>query len=231
MTATTTPETRRVAQGGPHLGVLAVVCTVLFLAGLIISTALAGRTQLPPTAPADDILRYFATNHTAVRVGAFFGFGCAVPMVIYAATASARLHNLGVRAPGATIALAGGVLAAGLQAVHGLIAWVLSQPAVTGDPAVVRALNDLDFAVGGPGHVVFLGLLIAGMAVPALLVGLLPRWLAWAGLVLAAVAELSTFALLIDGAGVLLPVGRFLGYAWLITAGFLLPRARRSANR
>jgi hypothetical protein len=79
--------------------------------------------------------------------------------------------------------------------------------------------------------VVFLGPLIAGLAVPALIVGLLPRRLAWAGLAVAAVAELSTFALLIDGAAYLLPAGRFLGFAWLIAAGFLLPATRRPANR
>jgi hypothetical protein len=217
----------RAAQGGPPLGILAVVFTTLFVAGVVISAALAGKAPLSPFSAQDDILRYFAGEHTAVRVSGFFQFAAAVPLGIYAATASARLHNLGIRAPGATIALMGGVLAAIMQALSGLVSWTLSEPAVTGDPALVRALHYFGFALGGPGHVVFLGLLLAGMAVPALIVGLLPRWLAIAGLVLAAIAELSTLTLLLEGAAFLLPVARFVGFAWLIAAGFLLPLARR----
>jgi hypothetical protein len=226
MTAATSERQPRVAQGGPPLGILAVVFTALFLAGVVISTALAGKAPPSPFGAQDDILRYFAGEHTAVRVSAFFQFGSAVPLGVYAATASARLHNLGVRAPGATIALMGGVVAATMQALSGLVSWTLSQPAVTGD-ALVRALSYLGFALGGPGNVVFVGLLLAGMAVPGLLVGLLPRRLAIAGLVLAAIAELSTLTLLVEGAAYLLPVARFLGFAWLIAAGFLLPQTRR----
>jgi hypothetical protein len=216
----------RVAQGGPPLGILGVVFTALFLIGLILATALAGRTYPSPFVPDDVVLRYFADQHTAVRISGFFQFAAAVPLSIYAATASARLHNLGVRAPGATIALVGGVIAAAMQALSGLVSWALAQPAVSGDGTLVRALNYLGFAVGGPATVVFLGLLLAGVAVPGLLVGLLPRWLALAGLVLAAIAELSTLTLLLDGAAFLLPIARFLGFAWLIAVGFLLPQSR-----
>jgi hypothetical protein len=83
---------------------------------------------------------------------------------------------------------------------------------------------------GGPGHVVLLGLLVAGIAVPGLLAGLLPRWVAVAGLVIAGVSELSTFALLVDGAIAVVPIGRFSSLLWLIVAGALLPRRRNPAN-
>ncbi|MET9958468.1 hypothetical protein ABZ128_05160 [Streptomyces sp. NPDC006326] len=149
-----------------------------------------------------------------------------MPLAIYAATVSARLHKLGVRAPGATIALAGGVLASAFLACSGLVTWVLSRPEVAGHGDVVRALQYRAFGLGGPGHVVLLGLLVAGIAVPGLLAGLLPRALAVAGLAVAAVAELSTLVLLADGAALLLPVARFAGLLWLIAAGFLLPRRR-----
>lgn len=145
-----------------------------------------------------------------------------------AATANARLHQLGIRAPGATIALAGGLLAAAFSA---LVSWVLSRPEVAEAPTLVRALQDLAFTTGGPGHVVPLGLLVAGISVPGLLARLLPRWLSIAGLVIAALAELSTLTLLLDDASYLLPVARFTGLAWLIIAGFLLPRERERRNR
>ncbi|MGI8534921.1 MAG: hypothetical protein ACR2K2_00215 [Mycobacteriales bacterium] len=73
-----------------------------------------------------------------------------------------------------------------------------------------------------------LGLLLAGIAVPALIVGILPRWLAVTGLLLAVAAELSALALVTPGSGVLLPLARFGAMAWLIAAGALL--SSRSAS-
>jgi hypothetical protein len=77
--------------------------------------------------------------------------------------------------------------------------------------------------------VVALGLLVAGVAVPALIIGLLPRPLAWAGLAIAIAAELSSLALLTPDLAILVPIGRFPALIWLVVAGVLLPR-RRSAR-
>ncbi|MFF2779636.1 hypothetical protein ACFVU3_32645 [Streptomyces sp. NPDC058052] len=221
---------RHEAQGGPPLGPLALVFTALFVASLVAGILLAGGNTFPsPFGGADatdGIAAYFRDHTDAVRVAATLQFGASVPLAIYAATASARLHRLGVRAPGATIALAGGLLASGFLGLSALLSWTLSRPEVLDQAGVIRALQSLAFATGGPGHVVALGLLVAGVAVPGLLAGLLPRGLALGGLVLAAVAELSTLALLFDGAAVLLPIARFGGLLWLIAAGFLLPRHR-----
>ncbi|WP_344440498.1 hypothetical protein, partial [Kitasatospora nipponensis] len=190
-------QERHQAQGGPPPGVLAVVVTALFLAGLVLSTVLAGGHPFPsPFGPGGPIVAYFRDHHTAVQVGAALNFGAAIPLAIYAATVSARLHRLGIRAPGATIALVGGVLASAFLACSGLVSWVLCRPEVLEQASLVRAFQDLAFVLGGPGHVVSLGLLIAGIAVPGLLAGLLPRRLAIAGLVSAVVAELSTVLLL-----------------------------------
>jgi hypothetical protein len=70
--------------------------------------------------------------------------------------------------------------------------------------------------------------LIAGMAVPGLIVGLIPRPVAWAGLVIAGIAELTTLVLIWPGLSPLLPVARFTGLVWLIVAGVLLPLRRRN---
>lgn len=224
----TAPTRRREAQGGPPLSLLAVVFAALFLAGVVISTAMAGGHPFPsPFSAASDILAYFRDHRTAVAVGGFFQFGAAIPLAIYAATVSVRLRTLGIQAPGATIAQVGGVLAAAFLALSGLTAWALSRPEVGTDPALVRALQDLEFATGGVGHIVPLGLLLAGIAVPAWLARLLPRWLAFVGLGIAVVAELSTLSLLVDNLSYLLPVARFTALAWLIAVGFMLPRTRR----
>jgi len=65
-----------------------------------------------------------------------------------------------------------------------------------------------------------------GIAVPSLILGLLPRWLAWAGLVIAVIAELTTLVLIWPGFAVLLPIARFTGLVWLIVAGVRLPLRR-----
>ncbi|WP_433340705.1 hypothetical protein [Streptomyces sp. CA-253872] len=124
------------------------------------------------------------------------------------------------------VARSRGLLASAALAASGLLTWTLGQPAALGTPGVARTLQYLAFASGGPGHVVPFGLLLAGVAVPSPLAGLLPRPLAWAGLVLAGLAELSVLALLAEPLAPLLPVARFGGLAWLIVAGFLLPRTR-----
>jgi hypothetical protein len=213
-------------QAGPPLGVLAVVSTLLLIAGVAGGAAIAGQAYPSPFADAELIQAYFATQPVAVTVNAVAVFASAVPLSIYAATVSARLRQLGVTAPGATIALAGGIAGSVLLALSGMLQWTLSRPAVITDESLVRALHDLSFLTGGPAHVVFLGLLVAGVAVPGLLLGLLPRPLAMAGLVIAVVAELSTLALIWPTLSVLVPIGRFPGLAWLIIAGFLLPMQR-----
>jgi hypothetical protein len=218
-------------QAGPPLGWLAVVSGGLLVAGIIVS-ALLGGVIPSPFGPGEAILRYFATQPDAVRASGILGFGSSVPLAIYAATASARLRQLDVTAPGATIALAGGILAAGALSLSGLVQWTLSQPAVRADAPLVRALQDLAFLAGGPAHVIFLGLLVAGIAVPALILRLTPAPLAWAGLVIAGLAELTTLTLIWPALAGLLPAARFPALAWLIAAGFVLPRRRpRGAAR
>ncbi|MFH7596349.1 hypothetical protein WDV06_14765 [Streptomyces racemochromogenes] len=226
-TLTSQARSRRDPQAGPPPGILAVVFTALFLAGLVLGTLLAGGDPFPsPFGTTDTVTSYFRDHTGAVQVSGTLQFAASVPLAIYAATVSARLHKLGIRAPGATIALTGGVLASAFLACSGLVTWVLSRPEVAGRAETARALQYLAFGLGGPAHVVLLGLLIAGMAVPGLLAGLLPRALALAGLAIAAVAELSTLVLLTEATAPLLPVARFAGLLWLIAAGFLLPRRR-----
>ena len=93
-------------------------------------------------------------------------------------------------------------------------------------------LVDLAFVTGAAGFTVPFGLLLAGVAVPGLLLGLLPRPLAWAGLVLAAVAALSSLTLLTSTLDATLPITRFGGLLWAIAAGVALPVTRhRKAER
>jgi hypothetical protein len=209
------------------LALLAAISLVLLLAGLAVGVALAGVMPLP-YGSAQAVQDYIAGHHAAAQAIGVATFASSIPLGIYAATASARLRQLGITAPGATIALAGGLLASAGLGLSGLFAWTLSRPEVTSDVALVRALYYLTYLTGGPWHVVTLGLLIAGIAVPSLIVGLLPKALAWTGLVIAGLAELTTLALIWLGLSPLLPIARFSGLVWLIVAGVMLPLRRRN---
>jgi len=212
-------------QGGPPLVLLALICIGLLFGGLGIGVTLGGVMPLP-YGPAAAVQAYVRAQPVAVQVIATAAFGSSVPLAIYAATASARLRQLGVTAPGATIALTGGTLAAGALGLTGLLGWTLSRPEISADNALVRAVYYLVFLVGGPGHIVALGLLVAGMAVPSLILGLTPRTVAWIGLAIAALAESATLVLVWPELGVILPIARISALAWLVVAGALLPRRR-----
>jgi hypothetical protein len=239
MTATAQPTSRRGAAGthargptGPHPGVLALVSLGLTLGSLATSALLAdGRASLSPFGTTAEILGYYRQHELATRVGATLLFGSAVPLGILAATAYTRLLRLGVRVPGPSIGLFGGVAASLMLMLSAMAGWVLGRPQIDGDPGVLHALAFLSFLTGGVGFVVGLGLLVAGVAVPALVLRLVPRWLAWAGLVIAAVSELSFLAMALPPIQVLLPVGRYAGLLWLITVGFLLPARRPDRER
>jgi hypothetical protein len=217
-------STRR-QQGGPPLVLLALICLGLLFGGLAIGVALGGVMPLP-YGPAAAVQTYVRAQPVAVQVIATAAFGSSVPLAIYAATASARLRQLGVTAPGATIALTGGTLAAGALGLTGLLGWTLSRPEIGADTALVRAVYYLVFLVGGPGHIVALGLLVAGMAVPSLILGLTPRTVAWIGLAIAALAQLTTLVLVWPALGVILPIARIAALVWLVVAGGLLPLRR-----
>jgi hypothetical protein len=99
----------------------------------------------------------------------------------------------------------------------------MAHPAVSADAAVVTALFYLSYAFGGPGFSVPMGLLIAGLSIPAGLRRLLPRWLVVSGLLLALAGELSWLNLVVPQALFLIPLVRFVGFVWLIATGFALP--------
>jgi hypothetical protein len=223
-TASRPPASPR--RAGPPLVLPALASALLFLAGMVVGSATGAMPPLP-TASAAEVLSYYRQHQNAVTLIGFLQFGSAIPLAIFAATGFTYLRKLGMDVPGATIGLVGGVLAAAMLALCGVLQWVGARTAGLDDPAVSRVVQDLVFMTGGVAHVVPLGLLIAGLAVPGLMGRLLPGWLAWIGVVLAVIAELSSLALLTPIAMILLPIARFGGLLWLIVVGALLPTTRR----
>lgn len=215
------PASRRRPQGGPPPLVPALAYGALIIA----AAAIAASGPWPGTAPAAALS--YAAGHTGLlHAQAFLTFAAAVPLATWAATIYRRLLTLGVTAPGAVIGLCGGILAAAAIAVCGLVTWTLAQTAAVADPALARALVDFGFAAGTAGSSVPLSLLIAGVAVPSLILRLTSRWLAWSGLVIAAIGMLGTLTLLVPALNPALAVAQFGAVAWLVAISVKLPATR-----
>lgn len=220
---TETPDHRGARHRGPPLVLLAGVHTLLFVASLVVLNGLTEGTWLLPGADPNQIVAFLDDNAGPLRVVGMLQFGAAVPLMLYAASASSQLRHLGIRAAGTTITLAGGVVAATLLGVAGLGMVTAAATADAATPATATLVHQVVFLTGGPGHVVFLGLLLAGIAITSMLARQLAAWLCWAMLAIAAAAELATLSLAIQPLGVLVAVGRFGGMAALIAAGVALP--------
>lgn len=217
-TRTETPPGKRHLGGAPLLPP-AIAYVVLAVAGIVVPTTVAG--EAPYTSDAH-LLDFYAHHTGAAHLLAFLVLASAVPLAVFSAIASHRVRAAGLDVPGRIIALVGGVAAAVLLALSGLATLALTQPHVADSPAVVRALSGLAFAAGGPGFVVFSGLLAAGISVPALVGRLTPRWVGWFGLVLAAVCALASLAAATDALNPLLPIGRFGTMIWLLAVAVTL---------
>lgn len=214
-------------HAGPNPGIVAIVYTLLFNAGLYFVISFTGGPHFPgPWESSETIAAYFQDHSRAVLACAFLQFGAAIPLGIFTATMVSRLQFLGVRVAGAHIALFGGLMTAFNMAASALVLWVMAYPGIAQDPAVLRALYYLTFALGGVGFSVPMGLLIAGVSIPAAFFKLLPKWLVVFGLVLAVIGELSALSLVIPNALFLIPLTRFPAFIWLIGAGFALPKTR-----
>jgi hypothetical protein len=216
---------------GPALLPLAIVHTLLFVCSIVSAVLLRhGAPFVTPFGDAEAARAFFAANPFAVKLSAFFFFGSAVPLAIYTATVVSRLRYLGVRAAGTNIALFGGFATSVAIAMSGLCTWVLSVPEVAASLVAARVLYFLSFLFGGVGFAVAFGLLAAGVSVTSHFVGLLPRWLVVLGMIVAVAGELSSLSLIAYPANIAIPVTRFVGFAWLILVGGLLPKTFRHSG-
>jgi hypothetical protein len=225
------PDSPFTYHSGPHLGALAIVYAVLFNAGLYPVTIFADKVHFPgPWESGEVIVSYFQTHATNVLTCAFLQSGATIALGIFTATVVSRLRFLRVSAAGPYIALFGGFASVFHSMAAAFLLWVMVHPGIAQDRTLLQALYYLSYAFGGPGFSIPMGLLLAGISVPALILKLLPKWLAWFGLFLAACGELSWLNLVLPQALFLIPLVRFPSFVWLIATGFLLPK-RIAARR
>ena len=214
------------AHPGPPLWLTASTYTMLFLAGLYPVTVFGGEPYFPgPWESPEVITAFFQARPTAVRACAFLQFGAAVPLGIFAVSAVSRLQSLRVRAAGVFIALFGGIATAVMMMAASSALWVMAQPGIAEDRAVLQALYWLVQGFGGAGFSVPFGLLAAGLTIPAAFMKLVPKWIVVLGLAVAICGELSWLYFVLPGALPLVPLTRFPGFVWLIAMGLVLPRS------
>jgi len=209
----------RVHHSGPPLLLPATVYTVLVVAAAVIG----GATFTAPHDAAHQGAAYVASIDSKLRWGSFFEFGSSIPLMIFVATIVSRLRFLRVRAAGELIALSGGLSAVAMLMLSALSAWSITRPEVGDTDSVVRALQALSFAGGGPGFAVPLGIFIAGVSVTAGLYSVIPRWIMVLGIVVAAAGELASFTLVYWNAAFCIPITRFIGILWMIAVAITLP--------
>ena len=213
---------------GPSLLLLATAHLLLFASGLVTAAVLRhGARFATPFAPAEELRAFLASSPTAVRVGNFFLFGSAVPFGIFAVTAVSRLRYLGVRAAGTNIALLGGLIATIALNLSGVVGWILSVPEVLASTPAVKAVNFLNFLLGGVVFSVGFGLLAAGVSITCHFMRLLPRWLVAFGMLVALAGELSSLSLVAYPANFFIPVTRYLGLIWIFSVAVALPGNRK----
>lgn len=211
-------------HAGPPLWLMAIVSTALFLASLLPVTWLADGLSFPlPSDSAEAIAAFFHARPTAARLCAALQFGAAIPLGIFAASAVSRLQFLGARVAGVSIALFGGVAAAVAMMAASIVLWVMAQPGIAEDRALLQALYWLTLGLGGPGFAVPFGLLVAGITIPAAFMRLIPRWLVALGMAVAICGELSWLYLIAPAALPLVPAARFPGFVWMIATGLAIP--------
>lgn len=216
---------------GPSLILLATVHFLIFVAGLVTASALRhGAHYATPFASAEELRAFLALSPTAVRVSNFFLFGSAIPFGIFAVTTVSRLRFMGVRAAGTNIALLGGLIATVALILSGSVGWILSVPEVLASAQIVKAVNFLNFLLGGVVFAVGFGLLTAGVSVTCYFMRLLPRWLVGLGMLLALTGELSSLSLVAYPANFFIPITRYLGFIWMFSVAVALTRDRKGAQ-
>ena len=218
---------------GPHPGMLALLYTVLFCAGLYPVTTLYKQPYWPgPWESESVIVPYFQMYGARVLFCLVLQFGAMICLGIFVATVVSRLQFLGARAAGVYIALFGGLLVVADSAAGTMAMWTMLRPGIVDHAPLVLALYYIGYGLGGPGFSVPMGLLMAGVSVTAAFMKLLPRWIVVLGLILVAAGELSWLHLaFFPKLLFLIPLVRFPGFIWLVAVGFSLPKVRNAPGR
>lgn len=182
---------------------------------------------------AEEVVNYLDSNRNQLIVGSLlFAIGF-VFFLWFAAAVGNHLREHGEGRVAATVLVAGAAFAAVQFVVMALFATLAFSVAGVGDAALTKALYDLDVGLDN------LDGLVAGLFVLAASIGLrrtasIPTWLAWAGLVVAALFFLRATTWASEGfwspSGDYILIAILCGLAWILVTSIVLflrePRER-----
>ncbi|MGW5251240.1 hypothetical protein ACWEQN_47665 [Streptomyces sp. NPDC004129] len=100
--------------------------------------------------------------------------------------------------------------------------WVPAQLGSRAELSTYRAISDLSFITGAGPAIAALGMAIFLIATTGRASHTLPAWVAWSGMVIGVASVLSMSSLIAEGGSVFVPVGRFLGFVWVVALSVLL---------
>lgn len=170
----------------------------------------------PPLGPQTDVARFFIEARQEVVLMSFSYAIAAIFLVCFVAyIASLVWRRGGITNAWGSLALGGGLLAAAFWLLAAMLLWVLARPWTPEQPNLVRAMHDLTYLLGGPAHVLMLGLFVAASAASLPRDVGIPNPLRWVGFAGAGFSLLSVIALLFDPASLVLPIGRGLAMLWI----------------
>lgn len=191
----------------PFTGVILAILAVVI-------TALIGQGQDATDKTAQEIVNHYQDNQ-AKEIIASICIGFAGVAALYFGGWLRRLLRDAEGPDGilSAVVLGGAVVFSAGAAVGGSLHWALADLADDLDPIAVQAINgiDWDFFMFFP---VGLGTMILATGISAVRHGALPRWLAWASVVLGVLALTPVFFALF-----------FIGPLWLLVLGVYGMRA------
>lgn len=132
----------------------------------------------------------------------------------------------------ATLALGGGLLAAGFLLLSALLYWTLTRAEAASDSGAAHAVLVLSYLAGGQALALSFAALVGGASLLIVRTRVLPRWIGWLGLLAAVLALASVVSLIWDLALYLLlePAG-VLSFLWLFASSVVLVRVAREDQR
>jgi len=183
----------------PFTGVLVAVLAVVI-------TLLIGQGQDATDKTAQEIVNHYKDDQTK-EIIASICIGLAAVLILYFGGWLRRLLRDAEGPDGilSTVVFGGAVVFSAGAAVGGSIHWALADLADDLNPIAIQAINgiDFDFFLFFP---VGLGTMILATGISAVRHGALPRWLAWASVVVGVLALTPVFFILF-----------FIGPLWIVT--------------
>jgi hypothetical protein len=214
-----------------NLGILAgALFVLLWLAGSIAQSVSEKGTFPRPTDSMAVVHQYFEASSSAIKVNGGLQILSAVALLWFAGFLANFLHRHGRTHAGPAIVAVSGAIAAGTLLVSAATIMSLGASDLHSDAVASQILYQLAFWTGGPLHVAAFGTMILAAAYS--LAGLQPQWLRITGIVIGVAGTLASLTAILPPAIAFTPIGRFLGFIWvLITTILLSTRGRTKSDR